>query len=223
VSAEVSDVTYLLTIANRFFPSADLRESDVVSVWAGLRPLLADPNGQPSDISRSHHIGNPEPGWWDVAGGKLTTYRLMAEETVDQIIKWLKQLNRLTSRNAGYPECRTAKEPLLPATEVVGLSSILPPELSRATVEHYVKSEWAVHLDDVMLRRTGWHYYYADAGRMAKQVADWMGELMSWSADVRAGELERYLTTTGPQAYSTIRQKDRLASEPGQGPNPYGR
>jgi glycerol-3-phosphate dehydrogenase len=147
----------------------------------------------------------------------------MAEETVDQLIKWLNELNPSTSLKAGYAECRTAKEPLLPATEVAGLSSILPPELSRPTVEHYVKSEWAVHLDDVMLRRTGWHYYYADAGKMAKQVADWMGELMSWSADVRAGELERYLNTTGPQAYRTIRQKDRPASEPGQGPTAYGR
>ena len=53
---------------------------DILSSWAGLRPLVADPNGKPSDISRSHEIHNPQAGWWDVAGGKLTTYRLMAEQ-----------------------------------------------------------------------------------------------------------------------------------------------
>jgi len=36
-------------------------------VWAGVRPLIADPGGKPSDISRAHQIQNPEPGWWDVA------------------------------------------------------------------------------------------------------------------------------------------------------------
>jgi glycerol-3-phosphate dehydrogenase len=189
VRAEAADIAQLLTIVNRFFPAANLKELDVISVWAGLRPLLADPNGQPSDISRSHHIGNPEPGWWDVAGGKLTTYRLMAEQTVDGIVKWL---NGLTQLNARYGECRTGREPLLPANEVVGVSGILPPKLTRATVEHYVKNEWAVHLEDVMLRRTGWHYYFANAGRMAEQVAEWMSELLGWSGEIRTRELEDY-------------------------------
>ena len=71
---------------NYFFPKAKLTEADVIRTWAGLRPLIADPSGKPSDISRSHEIKNPEPCWWDVAGGKLTTYRLMAEQTVDQVV-----------------------------------------------------------------------------------------------------------------------------------------
>ena len=48
---------------------------------------MADPHGRPSDISRAHEIRSPEPGWWDVAGGKLTTYRLMGEQTVDQLAR----------------------------------------------------------------------------------------------------------------------------------------
>jgi glycerol-3-phosphate dehydrogenase len=200
VRADAADIAQLLTIVSRFFPAANLKESDVISVWAGLRPLLADPNGQPSDISRSHHIGNPEPGWWDVAGGKLTTYRLMAEQTVDRIVKWLIGLNQF---NATYAECRTAKEPLLPGSEVQGLSGILPPKLSRATVEHYVKNEWAVRLEDVMLRRTGWHFYFADARSMAEQVAEWMSELLDWSGPVRTRELEDYHEATGLTANPT--------------------
>jgi glycerol-3-phosphate dehydrogenase len=190
VRADATDIGYVLQITNQFFPAAKLVAADVISAWAGLRPLVADPNGKPSDISRAHEIHNPEPGWWDVAGGKLTTYRLMGEQTVDQIVKKLK---REASR------CRTAQEPLLPKADTVGVSGILPPELSRKTVEHYVGREWAVHLDDVMVRRTSWHYYFADAPRIAERVADWMGELLGWSRETRSAELERYARMTGSQ------------------------
>jgi glycerol-3-phosphate dehydrogenase len=190
VRADATDIGYVLQITNQFFPAAKLVAADVISAWAGLRPLVADPNGKPSDISRAHEIHNPEPGWWDVAGGKLTTYRLMGEQTVDQIVKKLK---REASR------CRTAQEPLLPTAETGGVSGILPPELSRKTVEHYVGREWAVHLDDVMVRRTSWHYYFADAPRIAERVADWMGELLGWSRETRSAELERYARMTGSQ------------------------
>ena len=74
--------------------------------------------------------------------------------------------------------CRTAQEPLLPAEETGGVSGILPPEFSRKAVEHDVAKEWAVHLDDVMVRRTSWHYYFTDAAAKARQVALWMGELL---------------------------------------------
>ena len=195
VRADASDIAYVMGITNQFFPNANLTPHDVISVWAGLRPLLADPNGKPSDISRSHEIRNPEPGWWDVAGGKLTTYRLMAEQTVDQIARTLKNSSAASGRIAA---CRTAEEPLLPAAETNG-SGILPPAFSRQTVEHCVNREWAFHLDDVMVRRTGWHYYYRDAKRMAQQTADWMGELLGWDPARKTGEIEHYLAITGKE------------------------
>src|ERR1019366_6821415 len=190
VWADATDIGYVLQITNQFFPAAKLVTGDVISAWAGLRPLVADPSGKPSDISRAHEIHNPEPGWWDVAGGKLTTYRLMGEQTVDQIVKQLK---------GEATRCRTAQEPLLPVAETRGVSAILPPEFSRRAVEHYVAREWAVHLDDVMVRRTSWHWYFAEAPRMAERVADWMGELLGWSGDDRRAELERYARLTGRQ------------------------
>jgi glycerol-3-phosphate dehydrogenase len=194
VQAEVSDVAYVLGITNQFFPGANLRPADVISVWAGLRPLVADPNGKPSDISRSHEIMNPEPGWWDVAGGKLTTYRLMAEQTVDRIVKALRSEGCLRSE---VRPCRTATEPLLPGTETEGLSGILPPACTRRVVEHYCTDEWAAHLDDVMVRRTSWHYYLRDAIQVAEQVSHWMAELMDWSEQTRRDELDRYCVRTG--------------------------
>ena len=150
VTADAEDIRYVLQITNQFFPDAKIAVADIISSWAGLRPLVADPNGRPSDISRAHEIKNPEPGWWDVAGGKLTTYRLMAEQAVDQIVASLKTENAAARK---IIPCRTAHEVLLPASETENVSGILPPEFCRRVVEHFCENEWAVHLDDVMVRR----------------------------------------------------------------------
>ena len=200
VRADREDIDYVLRVANEFFPTARISMDDVISTWAGLRPLLANPNGTPSDISRSHEIRNPEPGWWDVAGGKLTTYRLMAEQAVDQIVESLKKSNELHQRIA---PCRTANEPLLSTTDIAGLSGILPAEFSRRAVEHFCVNEWAVHLDDVMIRRTGWHYYHHNAANKAAQAAEWMGGLLSWTAAQRGEELKRYRDVAGGQSKQT--------------------
>ena len=53
-------------------------------------------------------------------------------------------------------------------------------------------TEWAVHLDDVMVRRSGWHYYWRDAIQKAEQTAEWMAKLLGWSAGTQNEELQRY-------------------------------
>ncbi len=183
VRVEPEDVNYVLGVMNEAFDHAGLTPADIVGAWAGLRPLIADPSGKPSDISRAHEIHEPKPGWFDVAGGKLTTYRLMAEQTVDRISR---RLGRAT------PKCATAKQPLLAAQETEGVSGITPPEPSRSVVEHYCGREWADHLDDVMIRRTSWHYYRHDARALAEEVAGWMAESLGWDGVRRAEELAAY-------------------------------
>ena len=98
-----ADIDYVLDVVNEAFPRASLSPADLVSTWAGLRPLVADPHGNPSDISRRHEVTMSQPGWWDVTGGKLTTYRLMAEETVDAIAKYT---NTAHGPNAERQSCR---------------------------------------------------------------------------------------------------------------------
>jgi glycerol-3-phosphate dehydrogenase len=183
VRTEPADVEYVLGVVNRAFPGADLTDSDVLSHWAGLRPLIASKRGGPSDISRAHQIGMPAPGWIDVAGGKLTTYRLIAEQVVERVFRHL-------GRKA--PACRTAAEGLLEGDAGEAASGILPPKVRRETVEHYCQSEWAVHLDDVMLRRTSWHYYRPDAERIAVDAAGWMAEVLGWDESRKEAELARY-------------------------------
>jgi glycerol-3-phosphate dehydrogenase len=127
----------------------------------------------------------------------------MAEQTVDELVRWLKKLNELNQLNGSKLEilpCRTADESLLPAAEVNGHSGILPPEFSRRAVEHFCANEWAAHLDDVMVRRTSWHYYFKDANQKAAQVAEWMGEILGWSTVERAEEIARYRRMTGCQS-----------------------
>jgi glycerol-3-phosphate dehydrogenase len=180
---ESADVDYILDATNDAFPSAAIDRSDVVSTWAGLRPLIAGGRGGPSDISRAHLIRSPQPGWIDVAGGKLTTYRLIAQQVVDQVVGHL-----------GRPPvaCRTAQLPLLEEREAAGLSGVGPPEITEKTVEHCCREEWAVHLDDVMVRRTGWQFYYRDRRPIAEQAAGWMAEVLGWDQARRDAELARW-------------------------------
>ena len=167
-TCEPADVQYILGVANGFFPGAHLSPADVASTWAGLRPLIADPSGRPSDVSRAHEIHMTQPGWIDVAGGKLTTYRLMAEQTVDCAATFLRASTR---------PCTTATEPLLPDAGDARFSSVVPPDVSPEAVEHYRRHEWAVTAEDVMTRRSGWQHYVDDADDVARRVRAWMGEL----------------------------------------------
>ena len=187
VAVNPEDIEYVLRTVNEAFPTLRLGRSDILSSWAGLRALIANPDGTPSDISRAHEIRSSQPGWWDVSGGKLTTYRLMAEQTVDRILRYLE-------RPKGV--CLTATKPLLPTEADARFSSIVPPAFSREAVEHYVKNEWAFSLSDVMIRRTSWHYYFRDAAEKAEQAATWMAELCQWSEQRRREELAEYHRVT---------------------------
>jgi len=86
VAADEEDVVYLLRSANSIFPGARLGPEDVITTWAGLRPLLAaDPKAPASAISREHRIVRGAGGVLTIVGGKLTTWRSMAAELVDQV------------------------------------------------------------------------------------------------------------------------------------------
>jgi len=103
------EVDYLLESVNRTFPTANLQRDDVVSVYAGVRPLVASPGADkpPSSVSREHRITEDRSGLISVAGGKLTTFRAMAEELVDRAVRRLPP-----SRQRQLQPCRTAKSPL---------------------------------------------------------------------------------------------------------------
>lgn len=178
------DINYILDVTNYTFPTAAIKKDDIISAWSGLRPLIsAGAAGTPSDISRAHQIKEPQEAWIDVAGGKLTTYRLMAEQAVDRVVAKLGNVVKT---------CETDSIPLLPDEKEPQFSGILPPAVSKEAVAHYCRNEWALHLVDVMIRRTSWRYYHRDHQAIAQQVAGWMQQTIGWSDEQRDEELNHY-------------------------------
>lgn len=87
VRADPADIEYLLKITNEYFPEAKLTHHDIVSSYAGVRPLVKDDSGTESKTSREHVILSDNRGFTFVAGGKYTTYRLMSEQIVNRILQ----------------------------------------------------------------------------------------------------------------------------------------
>jgi glycerol-3-phosphate dehydrogenase len=206
---EPADLRYILDIANYTFPAAKLTGDDIISSWAGLRPLIGgggNESGKPSDISRAHQIRMTEPGWIDVAGGKLTTYRLMAEQTVDQVVDFTA---------APATPCMTAKTALLPDEPQPAFSGILPPPITREAVDHFVRNEWAVHLYDVMIRRSSWRYYHRNHLAQSARVAAWMAQTLGWSAERSADEINTYaeMTDFAPCTAAAQRLRSRATQQ----------
>jgi glycerol-3-phosphate dehydrogenase len=104
-AASSSDIDYLLEHVNSVLSSPLTRE-DVEGVYAGLRPLLSGESESTSKLSREHVVGHPVPGLVVVAGGKFTTYRVMAADAVDEATRTM---------DARVPDSCTAEIPLIGA------------------------------------------------------------------------------------------------------------
>ncbi len=110
VAADAEDVRYLLAASNHYFPDAQLTSQDVLSTWAGVRPLIGqDASGDESAVSREHEIRVDPDFLITIAGGKLTTYRRMAAEVVDRAVSLLMLAGKLPNE---LREARTDREPL---------------------------------------------------------------------------------------------------------------
>jgi len=215
----MADVEYLLEAAARTFAGDPLTTRDVVSAWAGLRPLLQEPGKAPSEISRRDEIMVDEAtGLISIAGGKLTTYRRMAKRVVDLVAERL---------GATPVPCRTGDEPLpggeaappaaeelralLPdvtdamagrlrrlygteATSIVRRAAALAPgtfpRLLHAETEHAIEHEMARTLEDVLERRTRLLLFDAAQGRPhLEPMAGLAAELLGWDAERTAAEV----------------------------------
>jgi glycerol-3-phosphate dehydrogenase len=111
VHATSDDVDYLLRCLELYFPDHPVGREDVVCTWSGLRPLMRSETSDldESSVSREHRIVVSPDGLVTIAGGKLTTYRLMSHEVVDTVAKMLRLSGALHRR---LKESRTDDEPL---------------------------------------------------------------------------------------------------------------
>ncbi|WP_035287516.1 glycerol-3-phosphate dehydrogenase/oxidase [Brevibacillus massiliensis] len=96
------DRAYLIRAVNFMFPSVKLAESDILSHWAGLRPLIYEEGKGPSELSRKDEIFISDSGLITIAGGKLTGFRKMAEKVVDLVGQQLAKAGR-----GSLPGCTT--------------------------------------------------------------------------------------------------------------------
>jgi glycerol-3-phosphate dehydrogenase len=225
----VTDIDYILAAANRVL-SRPLTRSDVIAVYAGLRPLVAPSSaeGKPTTkLSREHVVDVPVPGVASIAGGKFTTYRIMARDVIDAVLE-----------GRGLPGSVTEKTPLLGADGLAAVqaaagrlaedygvprdtvshllnrygsvcadvldiirsdASLARPLVSghpylRAEVVYAVTHEGALHVEDMLVRRTRLYIESADSGAAAAEdVALIMGKLLGWNRRHRAAEVTRYL------------------------------
>lgn len=109
VAADAWDVEYLLEAGNAYFPEAKLTLDDVISTWAGLRPLIGQSDRAESSVSREHEILVDTDGLITIAGGKLTTFRRMGAEVVSRALDMLALMGRVPP---GIRDAHTGREPL---------------------------------------------------------------------------------------------------------------
>ncbi|MFW3171926.1 glycerol-3-phosphate dehydrogenase/oxidase [Geodermatophilus sp. CPCC 206100] len=244
-AASSADIGYLLDQVNRVL-SRPLTADQVVGVYAGLRPLLAGEADQTSRLSREHAVVTPVPGLVLVAGGKYTTYRVMAADAVDAA----------TAGLPGVPPSRTAHLPLVGAHRWATVRDTGPelaaaaglpgdavdrllhrhgdrvgevlelvradPELGRplpgapahlaAEVVHAVTVEGALHIDDVLTRRTRVSITTPHRGtESAPAVAALMAGPLGWDGPRVEREVAHYAARVEAERESQRMPDDRTA------------
>ena len=237
-AASRSDIDYLLRWANSVLVD-DLTPDDVVGVYAGLRPLLKGESDETSKLSREHAVLESENGLVSIAGGKYTTYRVMAEDAIDVAFP-----DAPPSRSediplvgaAGYAEAVDAEprhgvdseawqrllgrygglvdEVLAPAE---GHRDLLEPVTDdapylRAEILYGVTHEGALHLDDMLTRRTRLSIETSDRGvDSVEAVADVMGDVLGWTEGDRDDEVAHYVARVEAERDSQTQWDDRTA------------
>lgn len=173
-----ADANYLLEAVNNAFPSIELGIEDLISNWAGLRPLIHEEGKSPSELSRKDEIFLSPSGLISIAGGKLTGYRKMAQRIVDLVSK---QLSAESDQDFG--PCKT-KEVYLTHTPFSGAKAVQQyvQRLEKAVVERSLDPYYGWYLTTVY-------------GEQSQAILDKMPEFSSDSPDIALARAEAWFTT----------------------------
>jgi len=107
IRTDLADAIYLISAVNNMFPDIELEMEDIISSWAGVRPLIHEEGKSASELSRKDEIFTSDSGLISIAGGKLTGYRKMAERAVNRITKKMEE-----EESMEIPDCLTDTIPL---------------------------------------------------------------------------------------------------------------
>jgi len=175
VVATRGDAEYLLNAVQHGFPSIQLAKDDIISNWAGLRPLIHEDGKSPSELSRKDEIFVSDQGLISIAGGKLTGYRKMAQRIVDLVTK---QLGAEQDRD--FPKCKTKDIFLTPKyfadfETVKAFINSLTSDLKQVGLENY--HAW---------------YLTTNYGRQASTILDKMETFKSENPEVNLARAEAW-------------------------------
>ena len=208
-----NDVDYLLDAIASTFSAPRIDDADVVAMWAGVRPLVAQAGKKPSEISRKDETWIGPSGVRSIAGGKLTAYRKMAERVVDDVVKDLR---------IRADKCSTDERPLVGGDVVLAdAAAALPARIAvqeakrlaelygseatdvaaeiaseeaaiSAEVAQAVQREGALCLDDYWVRRSARAWFSGDpVGESLDQAGIAMAPLLGWDDSRLAAEIQR--------------------------------
>lgn len=246
-----ADIRYVLDQANKLIAD-ELTEDDIISTYAGLRPLLqpvskGDSQTASTKVSREHTVMEVAPGMSAIAGGKLTTYRVMAQDAVDFALgERAKDLPSVTEGiklvgAEGYEALAARSQAIgqqmgweadrvehllerygAELEDVMALIAQDPawgqplaaaPQFLRADVLQAVRSEGALHLEDVLVRRVRLDLEASDRGLAAAQeIIDIMADELGWDDKRQALELETYQQRVEAIAAAATQDQDAPAA-----------
>ncbi len=245
-AASRTDIDYLLNQVNSVLEQP-LERADVEGIYAGLRPLLYGESDATSKLTREHAVSQTVPGLISVAGGKYTTYRVMAADAVDAAARniagripssctaeiplvgadgfrpaWNRRFKTATewglttsqTENLLHRHGTNIDEVLSMLKERPDLSSTLPGSEDYLAVEvtYAARFEGALHLDDVLTRRTRLSIESWDRGMAAtKQVAELMGSELGWDEDTISREIQHYEARVKAERESQEQPDDHTA------------
>ncbi|WP_461665364.1 glycerol-3-phosphate dehydrogenase/oxidase [Gordonia sputi] len=245
-AATRADIDYLLERVNEVLVTP-LRHDDIEGVYAGLRPLLAGEDEATSKLSREHAVAEIAPGLISIAGGKYTTYRVMAADAVDACVDFIptRVAPSITERVPligadGYfaliNQCESLGEKyglhpyrirrllnrygsliddvLFYAADDPSLLRPLEaaPQYLRVEVVYAAVDEAALHLEDILARRTRISIEYAHRGvDCAQEVADLVAPVLGWGPEKVAFEVETYKARVAAEIASQQQPDDESA------------
>ncbi|GLU90449.1 glycerol-3-phosphate dehydrogenase/oxidase [Agromyces sp. NBRC 114283] len=171
-----AEIAFLLASLNRVVETP-VRREQLLGAFAGLRPLIDSGADRTADLSRRHLVAVSDAGFVSVLGGKLTTYRRMAEDAVDLA---------LATRTIAAPPSRTAGLRLVGIDDALARTRLSEPAVPiaegiavrRADVEYAVRVEGALTADDVLDRRTRIGFVAADRARCLPVVEQLVAEVL---------------------------------------------
>lgn len=226
-AASRSDIEYLLHWVNTAL-RRPLAAEDIVGVYAGLRPLLKGESEQTSKLSREHAVIDRGNGLVSVAGGKYTTYRVMARDAVDAIGRYLgkEPVSSSTDRiplvgatkhideriHSRYGALKTDIGESIAANPHYGAPVVDDAPYLLAEIAYAVTHEGALHIDDVLTRRTRMSVETAHRGvAAAPATATVMADILGWGQERVEREVHHYRARVRAELDSQEQPDDRTA------------